>query len=164
MLWLQTSTIGYYNTSFSGSACLAGMQQVESAQSLEGGKAELSQAAVVNEETSAVGGYTKYYYAGSDLVAFNRSSGYGEAYGLRYVFGDHLGSTSLVINGGGKVLWAERSFGFAQDKLQTLRRLPLHLEQVGGWQRSHQSPDRLSLYRPAPGKRDQTVRLHLPLV
>ncbi len=58
------------------------------------------------EETTD-SGYTKYYYAGGDLVAFNRSSGYGEAYGLRYVFDDHLGSTSLVINGGGDVLWAD---------------------------------------------------------
>ncbi len=75
---------------------------------------------------------TKYYHAGSDLVAFNRS-GYGQNYGRRYVFRDHFGSTSLVINGGGKVLWVERSFDFAQDMLQTLRRLPLHLEQMGGW-------------------------------
>ncbi len=66
------------------------MQQVESAQSLEGGsKTEISQAAVVNEETSTVGGYTKYYYAGGDLLAFNRSSGYGQDYGRRYVFKDH---------------------------------------------------------------------------
>ncbi len=73
------------------------MQQVESAQSLEGGKAEFSQAAVVNEETSAAGGYTKYYYAGSDLVAFNRSSGYGQ--GLWH---------TLCVQ--------RPSFGFAQDK------------------------------------------------
>ncbi|MCP4082972.1 MAG: hypothetical protein GY743_22330, partial [Planctomycetaceae bacterium] len=80
--------------SYSGSACLAGMQQVESVQSLEGSQAEFSQAAVVNEETTTAGGYTKYYYVGGDLVAFNRSSGYGQDYGRRYVFKDHP-STSL---------------------------------------------------------------------
>ncbi len=50
---------------------------------------------------------TKYYRANGQLVAFRRESGYGEAYGLRYVFDDHLGSTSLVINGGGEVLWVD---------------------------------------------------------
>ncbi|MCP4166544.1 MAG: hypothetical protein GY759_11705, partial [Chloroflexi bacterium] len=64
------------------------MQQVESVQSLEGSKAEFSQAAVVNEETTD-SGYTKYYYVGGDLVAFTRSSGYGQDYGRRYVFKDH---------------------------------------------------------------------------
>ncbi len=88
----------YYNASFSASACLSGMQQVESAQSLEGGsKAEFSQAAVINEGTSTVGGYTKYYYAGGDLVAFDRSSGYGQ--GLRH---------TLCVQ--------RPSFGFVQDK------------------------------------------------
>ncbi|MCP4128742.1 MAG: hypothetical protein GY753_17025, partial [Gammaproteobacteria bacterium] len=58
------------------------------------------------EETTD-SGYTKYYYAGSDLVAFTRSSGYGQDYGRRYVFKDHpstslrtsLGSTSVIVNG-----------------------------------------------------------------
>ncbi|MCO6452041.1 MAG: RES domain-containing protein [Caldilineales bacterium] len=45
--------------------------------------------------------YTKYYFAGSDLVEFERSSGYGSTagYGRRFVLRDHLGSTSLIVNG-----------------------------------------------------------------
>ncbi len=53
--------------------------------------------------------YTKYYHAGGDLVAFTRSSGYGPVagYGNRYVFRDHWGSTSVLVNGGGATISKE---------------------------------------------------------
>ncbi len=61
-------------------------------------------------------GYTKYYYAGGDLVAFTRSSGYGQDYGRRYVFKDHLGSTSVIVNGGGTKLWEERFYPYGESR------------------------------------------------
>ncbi|MCP4089014.1 MAG: RHS repeat-associated core domain-containing protein [Gammaproteobacteria bacterium] len=67
------------------------------------------------EETTD-SGYTKYYYAGGDLVAFNRSSGYGQDYGRRYVFKDHLGSTSVIVNGGGTKLWEERFYPYGESR------------------------------------------------
>ena len=58
--------------------------------------------------------YTRYYFAGADLVAFERSSGYGSGagYGRRFVLRDHpsatlrtsLGSTSVIVNGQGNVI------------------------------------------------------------
>ncbi len=51
------------------------------------------------EETEG-SGYTQYYSAASGLVSFRRS-GYPQNNGLRYVFRDHLGSTSVIVNGGG---------------------------------------------------------------
>ncbi len=89
----------------------------------KGGKVELSLAAVVNEETTVVG-YTKYYYAGSELVAFNRSSDYEKDYGTRFVFNDHpsaslrtsLVSTSVIINGVGEKLWEERYYPYGESR------------------------------------------------
>lgn len=50
--------------------------------------------------------YTKYYYASNDLVAFERSSGYGSTagYGRRFVFRDHLNSTNVVVSGSNATL------------------------------------------------------------
>ncbi len=71
-----------------------------------------------------ISSYTKFYYAGSDLVAFTRSSGYGQDYGRRYVFKDHpstslrtsLGSTSVIVNGGGTKLWEERYYPYGESR------------------------------------------------
>ncbi|MCP4128061.1 MAG: hypothetical protein GY753_13495, partial [Gammaproteobacteria bacterium] len=51
--------------------------------------------------------YTKYYHAGGQLQAFDRTSGYGSYYGRRFVFRDHLGGTSVIVNGGGTPLWKD---------------------------------------------------------
>ncbi|MCP4082868.1 MAG: hypothetical protein GY743_21790, partial [Planctomycetaceae bacterium] len=59
-------------------------------------------------ESTLSSGYTKYYFTGEQLVAFERSSGYGNHYGRRFVFRDHLGSTSLILNGAGVKLWEDR--------------------------------------------------------
>ncbi len=72
-------------------------------------------------EEEAGGGYTKYYFAGGDLVAFERSSGYGQDYGRRYVFRDHLGGTAVIINGGGAKLWEDRYKAFG-DVYYTYRK------------------------------------------
>jgi RHS repeat-associated protein len=45
-------------------------------------------------------GITKYYYAGATRVALQRS-GFATSNGVLYLFGDHLGSTSLVANADG---------------------------------------------------------------
>ncbi len=62
-------------------------------------------------ETTAGSGTTKYYFANDGLVAFRRS-GYPRNNGLRYVFRDHLGSTSVIANGGGTKLWEDRYKAF----------------------------------------------------
>ncbi len=62
-------------------------------------------------ETTAGSGSTKYYFANDGLVAFRRS-GYPRNNGLRYVFRDHLGSTSVIANGGGTKLWEDRYKAF----------------------------------------------------
>ncbi len=56
--------------------------------------------------------YTKYFFAGNELVAFERSSGYGSYTGRRYVFRDHLGSTSVIVNGQGNMLWKDLYYPF----------------------------------------------------
>ena len=43
-------------------------------------------------------------------MAFRRSAGYGVNHGLRYVFADHLASTSVLVNGAGKLIWNERFY------------------------------------------------------
>ena len=54
-------------------------------------------------------GNTKYYYIAGQLVAFERSSGYGVDWGRRFVFRDHLGSTNVIINAtSGLLLWRDR--------------------------------------------------------
>jgi len=45
-------------------------------------------------------GSAQYYYSGSQPIAMRRS-GYGGDNGLFWVFGDHLGSTSVTANSGG---------------------------------------------------------------
>ncbi len=62
-------------------------------------------------ETTAGSGSTKYYFANDGLVAFRRS-GYPRNNGLRYAFRDHLGSTSVIANGGGTKLWEDRYKAF----------------------------------------------------
>ncbi len=74
-------------------------------------------AAVENSAAS-----TKYYRANGQLVAFRRESGYGEAYGLRYVFGDHP-STSLRTSfkpfGGYHYTWSKWADGATLTNRQT---------------------------------------------
>jgi len=63
-------------------------------------------------------GNTKYYTIAGQLVAFERSSGYGVDWGRRFVFRDHLGSTNVIINGSsGLLLWRDRylPFGDVRD-------------------------------------------------
>ena len=82
--------------------------------------------AVVNGETthypgrhfeSTLGsGHTKYYFAGGQLIAFERSPEYETNYGRRYVFRDHLGSTSVIANGGGTKLWEDRFKAFGDTR------------------------------------------------
>jgi len=58
-------------------------------------------------------GSTKYYHADGQLIAFDRSADYDpEPWGTRYVFRDHLGSTSIVVNGRGLKLWEDRYLPF----------------------------------------------------
>jgi len=75
-------------------------------------------------EKTVGSGDTKYYYipTGDDvagqLVAFERSSGYGVDWGRRFLFRDHLGSTNVIINGSsGLLLWRDRylPFGDVRD-------------------------------------------------
>jgi RHS repeat-associated protein len=67
-------------------------------------------------------GNTKYYYIAGQLVAFERSSGYGVDWGRRFVFRDHLGSTNVIINGSsGLLLWRDRYLPFG-DVRDTYRR------------------------------------------
>ena len=54
---------------------------------------------------------TKYYYADGQLIAFQRFD-YSQGNGLRYVFRDHLGSTNIIVNGGGVKLWEDRYYPF----------------------------------------------------
>jgi len=64
-------------------------------------------------ESTVGSGSTKYYYADGQLVTFERSAGYDpEPYGMRYVLRDHLGSTSIVVNGRGVKLWEDRYYPF----------------------------------------------------
>ncbi len=49
---------------------------------------------------------TKYYYASGKLVSLRRQN-YAQSNGLRYIFEDHLNSTSLVIDSGGAKLYAD---------------------------------------------------------
>ncbi len=53
-------------------------------------------------------------YTSGQLIAFHRSSGYGQnaGYGYRYVFRDHLGYTSTIIDGKGEKLWEYRFLPF----------------------------------------------------
>jgi len=63
-------------------------------------------------------GNTKYYTIAGQLVAFERSSGYGVDWGRRFLFRDHLGSTNVIINGSsGLLLWRDRylPFGDVRD-------------------------------------------------
>jgi RHS repeat-associated protein len=75
-------------------------------------------------------GNTKYYFIAGQLVAFERSSGYGVDWGRRFVFRDHpstalrtgLGSTNVIINGAsGLLLWRDRYLPFG-DLRDTYRR------------------------------------------
>jgi RHS repeat-associated protein len=69
-------------------------------------------------EKTVGSGDTKYYYIAGQLVAFERSSGYGVDWGRRFVFRDHLGSTNVIINGSsGLLLWRDRylPFGDVRD-------------------------------------------------
>jgi RHS repeat-associated protein len=67
-------------------------------------------------------GNTKYYYIAGQLVAFERSSGYGVDWGRRFLFRDHLGSTNVIINGAsGLLLWRDRYLPFG-DVRDTYRR------------------------------------------
>jgi len=64
-------------------------------------------------ESTIGSGSTKYYYADGQLIAFERSAEYDpEPWGTRYVFRDHLGSTSIVVNGRGLILWEDRYLPF----------------------------------------------------
>jgi len=64
-------------------------------------------------EATIGSGSTKYYYANGQLEAFERSADYDpEPWGLRYVFRDHLGSTSAIVNGKGEKLWEDRFLPF----------------------------------------------------
>ncbi len=63
-------------------------------------------------------GDTKYYFIAGQLVAFERSSGYGVDWGRRFVLRDHLGSTNVIINAAsGLLLWRDRylPFGDVRD-------------------------------------------------
>jgi RHS repeat-associated protein len=69
-------------------------------------------------EKTVGSGDTKYYFIAGQLVAFERSSGYGVDWGRRFVFRDHLGSTNVIINGSsGLLLWRDRylPFGDVRD-------------------------------------------------
>jgi len=72
-------------------------------------------------ESTAGSGSTKYFpstydlrlslrtgFANGQLVSFERSPDYVDYYGRRYVFRDHLGSTSIIVNGKGEKLWEDR--------------------------------------------------------
>jgi RHS repeat-associated protein len=73
-------------------------------------------------EKTVGSGDTKYYYIAGQLVAFERSSGYGVDWGRRFVFRDHLGSTNVIINGSsGLLLWRDRYLPFG-DVRDTYRR------------------------------------------
>jgi hypothetical protein len=49
------------------------------------------------------------YDIAGQLVAFERSAGYGVDWGRRFVFRDHLGSTNVIINAtSGLLLWRDR--------------------------------------------------------
>ncbi len=63
-------------------------------------------------EAALGSGFTKYYFADGQLVTLERSPEYGDAYGRRYVFRDHLGSTSIIVNGQGVGLWEDRYLPF----------------------------------------------------
>ena len=63
-------------------------------------------------ESTIGSGSTKYYYAGGQLIAFERSPEYGINYGRRFVFRDHLGSTSVIVNDKGEKLWEDRFYPF----------------------------------------------------
>ncbi len=69
-------------------------------------------------EKTVGSGDTKYYFIAGQLVAFERSSGYGVDWGRRFVFRDHLGSTNVIINAAsGLLLWRDRylPFGDVRD-------------------------------------------------
>ncbi len=69
-------------------------------------------------EKTVGSGDTKYYFIAGQLVAFERSSGYGVDWGRRFVFRDQLGSTNVIINGSsGVLLWRDRylPFGDVRD-------------------------------------------------
>jgi RHS repeat-associated protein len=73
-------------------------------------------------EKTVGSGDTKYYYIAGQLVAFERSAGYGVDWGRRFVFRDHLGSTNVIINGSsGLLLWRDRYLPFG-DVRDTYRR------------------------------------------
>ncbi len=59
-------------------------------------------------ESTPGSGSTKYFYDDGELISFERSPEYGDAYGRRYVFRDHLGSTSIIANGSGVRIWEDR--------------------------------------------------------
>ncbi len=63
-------------------------------------------------ESTPGSGSTKYYFADGQLVTLERSPEYGNAYGRRFVFRDHLGSTSIIVNGQGVGLWEDRYLPF----------------------------------------------------
>jgi len=63
-------------------------------------------------ESTIGSGSTKYFYADGQLVSFERSPDYGQDYGRRFVFRDHLGSTSVIVNGRGEKLWEDRYLPF----------------------------------------------------
>ncbi len=69
-------------------------------------------------EKTVGSGDTKYYFIAGQLVAFERSSGYGVDWGRRFVFRDQLGSTNVIINASsGVLLWRDRylPFGDVRD-------------------------------------------------
>ncbi len=73
-------------------------------------------------EMSASGGVTstvKYYYAGTERVAMRQNEG-----AVKWLLGDHLGSTSLVYDGSetirqGYKAWGERRFILGAEELPT---------------------------------------------
>ena len=80
-------------------------------------------------ESTVGSGSTKYYYAGGQLIAFERSPEYGINYGRRFVFRDHpfvrlrtwLGSTSVIVNDKGEKLWEDRYLRSFTRRLCVLR-------------------------------------------
>ena len=64
---------------------------------------------------------TKYYYADGQLVASERSAEYGDNYGRRFLFRDHLGSTNVIVSGAGAKLWEDRFYPFG-DVRHTYRK------------------------------------------
>jgi hypothetical protein len=76
-------------------------------------------------ESTIGSGSTKYYYADGQLVTCERLPDYDpEPYGQRYVFRDHLGSTSVIVSEASAKLgetdrsgrWQHRGDGGSQQR------------------------------------------------